>query len=132
MLADRWGAKQTLVSALIFQALMVSAYLLAQDLGALYAVGLLFGVAYGAAMPLYPLLTREYYGERVMGTVYGAVFMISCVGMGLGSWAGGAIHDTLGSYWWLFLGSFAIGGLAAFVGMSLRPPRLVRVPARLA
>jgi MFS family permease len=128
MVADRWGAKQTLLAALVFQALMVFTYLFAQDLGALYAVGLLFGVAYGAAMPLYPLLTREYFGERVMGTVYGAVFMISCVGMGLGSWAGGAIHDTLGSYRWLFLGSFAIGGVAAFLGLSLRPPRRLRVP----
>src|SRR5262249_35469811 len=102
MVADRLGAKQTLVAALFFQALMVSAYPVAGDLSALYVVGLLFGVAYGAAMPLYPLLTREYFGERVMGTVYGAVFMISCIGMGLGSWAGGAVHDALGSYRWLF------------------------------
>lgn len=132
MVADRWGAKQTLVAALVFQALMVFSYLFAQDLGSLYAVGLLFGVAYGSAMPLYALLTREYFGERVMGTVYGAVFMISCFGMGLGSWAGGAIHDALGSYQWLFLGSFGIGGLAALLGVSLRSPVRAGAPAGVA
>ena len=65
-----------------------------------------------------------------MGTVYGAVFMISCTGMGLGSWAGGAIHDALGSYQWLFVGSFGIGAAAALLGLALRPPAPVPAPAR--
>ena len=51
-------------------------------------------------MPLYALVTREYFGERVMDTAYGAVFFISCIGMGLGSYAGGALHDLLGSWPW--------------------------------
>ncbi len=127
MVADRYGAKQTLIAALIFQAGMVSSYLFVREVAGLYALGLLFGIAYGSAMPLYALLTREYFGERVMGTVYGAVFLISCTGMGLGSWAGGAIHDALGTYQWLFVGSFGIGAAAALLGLALRPP--VRVPA---
>jgi predicted MFS family arabinose efflux permease len=130
VVADRWGAKQTLVVALVFQALMVSTYLFVQTTGGLYALGVLFGLAYGAAMPLYALLTREYFGERVMGTVYGAVFVISCTGMGLGSWAGGAIHDTFGSYQGLFLVSFALGAAGIVTGLGLRPP--VRVLARAA
>jgi len=130
--ADRWGAKRTLVSALAFQAVMVASYLFVHDLSGLYVVGLLFGVAYGAAMPLYALLAREYFGERVMGTVYGAIFMISCVGMGLGSWAGGAIHDAFGSYQGLFLASFAIGSFAVFTGIGLRAPVRLRAAARAA
>ena len=55
-------------------------------------------------MPLYAVVTREYFGDRAMGTAYGGVFFISCMGMGLGSFAGGIIHDGLGSYLWLFLG----------------------------
>ena len=132
MVADRWGAKRTLITALVFQAAMVASYLVVRDAGGLYAVGMLFGIAYGSAMPLYSLLTREYFGERAMGTVYGAVFMISCVGMGLGSYAGGAIHDVLGSYRWLFLGSFAVGALAAGLGVTLRPPLRLRAAARAA
>ena len=130
MFADRYGPKQTLVTALVFQAAMVASYLVVRDVGGLYAVGVLFGVAYGSAMPLYALLIREYFGERAMGTVYGAVFMISCTGMGLGSWAGGAIHDALGTYQWLFVGSFAIGAAAAVLGVALRPPAPVVAPAR--
>ncbi len=79
-------------------------------------------------MPLYAVVTREYFGERVLGTAYGGVFFISCIGMGLGSYAGGAIHDLLGSYQWLFLGSFAIGMMAIVLGVTLRAPAVVPVP----
>src|SRR5262249_56240144 len=61
MAADRWGAKPTLLSALVFQAAMVLSYLFIRDLATLYAAGVLFGVAYGAAMPLYALLIRDAF-----------------------------------------------------------------------
>ena len=43
--------------------------------------------------------------------------------MGLGSYAGGIIHDLLGSYLWLFLGSGMLATMAILLGASLRPPR---------
>jgi MFS family permease len=121
IVADRMGAKRTLLVALGLQAVLIFLYLFAAGAGPLYALSLVFGVAYGGAMPLYALVTREYFGERVMGTAYGAVFFISCIGMGLGSYAGGAIHDALGSYQWLFLGSFVVGTMAVMLGLTLRP-----------
>jgi len=126
IVADRVGAKRTLLAALTLQAVLIFLYLFASGAGALYAVSLVFGVAYGGAMPLYALVTRDCFGERVLGTAYGAVFFISCIGMGLGSYAGGAIYDLLGSYDWLFLGSFAIGAMAVVLGVTLRPPAAVR------
>jgi predicted MFS family arabinose efflux permease len=122
MVADRVGAKPTLLAALALQAVMIASFLATTDLGAMYGLALVFGVAYGGAMPLYALVTREYFGEHVMGTAYGAVFFISCIGMGIGSYAGGAIHDALGSYTWLFLGSFAIGSMAVALGLTLKRP----------
>jgi len=114
---------------LTLQAAMVALYLVAHDLGTLTALGLVCGVAYGGVMPLYALVTREYFGEKVLGTAYGIVFFISCIGMGLGSWAGGVIHDALGTYQWLFLASMAIGLMAVIMGITLRPPLQVTVPA---
>jgi MFS family permease len=75
------------------------------------------------------LITRECFGERVLGTAYGIVFFISCIGMGLGSWGGGVIHDELGSYQWLFLGSLTIGAMAVLLAVTLRPPAPLVVPA---
>jgi MFS family permease len=122
MVADRIGAKPTLIAALALQAVTILAFLVVRDLGGLSALGFVFGIAYGGSMPLYALVVREYFGERVLGTAYGAVFFISCIGMGFGSYAGGAIHDALGSYAWLFIASGAIGGLAVMLAAALRPP----------
>jgi hypothetical protein len=64
-----------------------------------------------------------------MGTAYGGVFFISCIGMGIGSYAGGIIHDLFGSYLWLFLGSGAIATMAIVMALTLRPPRTALRPA---
>jgi predicted MFS family arabinose efflux permease len=127
LVADRFGTKRTLVGMLGLQAVMIAFYLVARDLGALYVLSLGFGVAYGGVMPLYALLTREYFGEKILGMAYGIVFFISCIGMGLGSWAGGVIHDALGSYQWLFLGSVGVGGMAVILAVTLRPPSHVSI-----
>jgi len=132
LLADRLGAKPTLVAGLALQAAMIFLYLFVQSAGAFYALATFFGMTYGGVMPLYALLTREYFGEKVMGTAYGGVFLISTLGMGLGSFAGGWLHDALGSYAWLFLSSTAIGAMAAVLAVTFRPPRLVPAPVPIA
>jgi MFS family permease len=129
IVADRFGAKRTLLAGLVFQAASIFLYLFAHDSGTLYALAMIFGVAYGTVMPLYAVVTREYFGERAMGTAYGGVFFISCLGMGLGSYAGGIIHDLLGSYLWLFLGSGAIATMAFVMALTLRPPARAAYPA---
>lgn len=126
ILADRFGAKRTLIASLALQAAMVASYLVVRDLAAFYALAVVFGVAYGGVMPLYALVTREYFGEKVMGTAYGAVFLTSAFGMGLGAFVGGWFYDHLGSYAWLYGSSFAIGALAAFFALTFRRPRPLR------
>jgi MFS family permease len=121
-IADRFGAKPTLVAGLAFQAAMVFVYLFTRDAWSFYAAAVLFGLSYGGVMPLYALVTREYFGEKVMGTAYGAVFLVSTLGMGLGSWAGGWIHDVFGTYAWLFISSAAIGAMAMVLALTFRSP----------
>ena len=129
VIADRFGAKQTLIAGLILQAVTIFLYVFTSEAGALYTLAMIFGVGYGSVMPLYAVVTREYFGERAMGTAYGGVFFISCLGMGLGSYAGGLIHDLLGSYLWLFLGSGGIATMAIVLALTLRPPRSALRPA---
>ena len=123
LVADRAGAKRTLVAGLALQAVAVSLYLFTQDLAGFYAVALVFGFAYGGVMPLYAILVREYFGERIMGTAFGAVAFVSTLGMALGPWAGGWLYDTFGGYFWLFLGSFGIGLGAVAIAFTFRAPR---------
>jgi MFS family permease len=130
LVADRAGAKRTLVAGLALQAVAVSLYLFTRDLTGFYAVALVFGFAYGGVMPLYAILVREYFGERIMGTAFGAVAFVSTLGMALGPWAGGWLYDTFGGYFWLFLGSFGIGLGAVAIAFTFRAPhtRAVALP----
>jgi MFS family permease len=129
LIADRVGAKRTLVVGLALQAVGVSLYLFARDLAAFYGVALVFGFAYGGVMPLYAILVREYFGARIMGAVFGAVAFVSTLGMALGPWAGGWVYDAFGSYAWLFVGAFAIGLAAMAVASTFRAPAPVASPA---
>jgi predicted MFS family arabinose efflux permease len=131
LIADRLGVKRTLIGGLVLQAAIIAAYLMAREVWTFYALAIVFGTAYGGVMPLYALITREYFGEKVMGTAYGAVFLVSSLGMGVGSLAGGLVYDRLGAYAWLFLGSSLIAFMAVVLAMTFRrPARLtVGVPA---
>jgi predicted MFS family arabinose efflux permease len=73
-------------------------------------------------MPLYALVAREFFGERVVGTTFGGIFFISCIGMGLGAYAGGFLYDQLGTYWSLHLSSTLVGAGAIAVALTLRAP----------
>lgn len=123
--ADRVGAKRTLVAGLTLQAFAISLYLVGSGLGGFYALAVVFGFAYGGVMPLYAILVREYFGERIMGTAFGAVSLAATLGMALGPWIGGALYDSLGSYAWMFIGSAAIGLGAVAIATSFRAPRAV-------
>jgi MFS family permease len=131
LVADRVGAKRVLLAGLALQAVAVSLYLVTRELSHFYAVALIFGFAYGGVMPLYAILVREYFGARIMGTTFGAVGFASTLGMALGPLAGGWLYDALGSYFWLYIGSFGIGLGAVAIASTFRPPRLlpVRLPA---
>src|SRR5262249_34561249 len=129
LLADRLGAKTALVAMLTLQALTLTTYLAAQQPSALFGVALVFGLACGGAMPLYALVTREYFGERVIGTAFGGVFFVSCIGMGLGAYGGGLVFDWLGSYWTLYVASTLIGAAAVVVALALQAPRPIPVLA---
>ena len=122
LVADRVGAKRTLVVGLTLQAVAVSLYVFTRGAASFYALSMLFGFAYGGVMPLYAILVREYFGARIMGTAFGAVAMVSTFGMAIGPWAGGWLYDTFGSYFWLYIGSFGIGLGAVAIAFTFRPP----------
>jgi MFS family permease len=129
LIADRIGAKRMLLAGLALQAVSVSLYVFTNSLASFYALAIMFGFAYGGVMPLYAILVREYFGARIMGTTFGAVAFVSTLGMSLGPWAGGWLYDTLGAYFWLYIGSFGIGLGAVALAFTFRPPR--REPAAL-
>jgi MFS family permease len=121
VLADRFGVKQVLVAGLLVQALAIGTYLFVARLGEFYLLAVVFGTAYGGVMPLYAVLAREYFGQRVMGTVFGAATMTSSLGMAFGPLAGGWVFDTFNAYTWLYIGSMSVALGAAGVALAFPP-----------
>jgi MFS family permease len=132
LIADRTGARRTLICGLALQAIAVSLYLFTANLVSFYAVAALFGFSYGGVMPLYAILVREYFPARIMGSVFGVVAMASTFGMAIGPWAGGWLFDHFGGYAWMYLGSFGLGLGAVAIAFTVRPPRLSPMPRSIA
>ena len=124
--ADRIGVKRTLLIGLTIQASAIILYLFTRPLGSFYALALMFGFAYGGVMPLYAVLVREYFGERIVGSVFGAVSTAATLGMALGPWVGGRLFDAVGSYAWMYVGASMIGFAAVVIALTFRAPRAVR------
>jgi MFS family permease len=130
VLADRLGVKRVLIAGLLIQAVAAFAFVFASRLGEFYAVAATFGFAYGGVMPLYAVLAREYFGQRILGAVFGAAAMVSSLGMALGPALGGWIFDTFGRYTWMYIGSAAIGLGAVAIALAF-PPFPKFVPLKL-
>jgi MFS family permease len=121
LLGDRYGARRVLVLGLLAQAFGALAYVTVRGLEGFYAVAATFGFIYAGTMPLYAVLARENFPLRMMGTVIGSTAMAGSLGMATGPLTGGLIYDRLGSYTWLFVGSFAMGIGAFLIAMMFRP-----------
>ena len=74
-------------------------------------------------MPLYASLARDYFGQHIMGTVFGAAAMLSSLGMSIGPVFGGWVFDTYHNYAWLYISSAAVA-VGAVVLALLFPARV--------
>ena len=119
VLADKVGVKRMIVAGLLTQALAAGSYVLATGLGDFYTVAFIFGMAYGGVMPLYSALARDYFAPQIMGSVLGAMTLLSGIGMALGPALGGWIYDHFHAYTWMYLGSLAVGLGAAAIALAL-------------
>jgi MFS family permease len=121
LLGDRFGAKRMLVSGLLLQSFGALAFYFVYQLATFYAAAAAFGFIYAGTMPLYSVIARENFPLRMMGTVIGGTAMAGSLGMASGPLIGGLIYDRLGSYGWLYLGSFGLGLGAFLIALTFKP-----------
>jgi len=122
LLADRFGAKRVLIATLAAQSIAIAAYLGVNTQAEFYTLAVIFGVAYGGGMPLYASLARDYFGQHIMGTVFGAATMLSALGMSIGPVFGGWVFDTFHNYAWLYIASAAVAVGAVMLALLFPKP----------
>jgi MFS family permease len=130
LLADRLGGVRTLLLGSVLQAIALMLYLPSDALVSLYVVSLIFGLSQGGIVPSYALIVREYMPAREAGARVGFVLMATILGMALGGWMSGWIHDVTGSYQAAFLNGIAWNGLNIAIMLWLlsrsRPRRVLQ------
>lgn len=132
-LADRIGGVATLLIGSTLQAIGIFLYVPFNSPASLLAVTILFGLAQGGIVPSYAIIVREYLPPEVAGRRIGLVMLSTIVGMAVGGWASGFIHDLTGSYQAAFLHGVAWNllniAIMAFIITRSKPRKTRLVPA---
>jgi MFS family permease len=85
---------------------------------------IIFGIGSGGVFPLYPAITRSYFGAEGTGGIFGLQLLLSTVfGMALGPLLGGYSYDLFKTYHGAFLISMVVGVLSVLLLFTVRPPR---------
>ncbi len=115
--SDRLGVIKGVAIFFIFQSVAIFLLPLFSGLTAIYMVALLFGLAYGGWVMIYPVITSRLFGTKHSGAILGALGTVAGLGGAFGPYIAGYLYDLTG----LYDLAFFISGLlmlAAF-GLSL-------------
>ena len=110
--SDMIGARKTVFCCIGLQTLAMFLVAFANSLPAFYLFAVGFGLAYGGVLPLYAVVTRELFGMKRFGTVYGMHSLVTSFGMGGGGVVGGYLFDFSGSYFVPLMTSTVLGIIA--------------------
>jgi MFS family permease len=82
------------------------------NMATLYLYAALVGIGVGGLTPILPGLVADYFGRRHFGAIYGALEMVTTLGIMLGPVYGGWIYDATNSYRLAFLSGIIVALLA--------------------
>jgi len=119
-LGDRINRKKLmmLMFAMIFVGLL--AFQMAGQYAIAGVIGFLafFGIGYGGYNAIRPAFTREVFGTKQYGTIFGCLIGMGMIGMIAGPYVAGRLYDIQGSYQnvWLI---FAVIAIVALIATSI-------------
>lgn len=120
LVAERKGARFTLVIAVLLQTVPTLLLLVSTELWSFYSFAFVFGLGFGGEMVGFPIFNRQYYGAGApLSTIYSYQLAGAMLGMAVGGWLGGALFDWTGGYTWSLVLSVTAGFLGVAVAMAL-------------
>ena len=114
-LGDIMDKRYVMMMAAGLQAIAFAMLLKTTNLAMLYVYSALIGVGVGGLTPILPGLVADYFGRRHFGAIYGALEMVTTLGIMIGPVYGGWIYDTTKSYYLAFLSGIIIALLAVIL-----------------
>ena len=118
---DRIGARKGLLLTLLIQTGMIPFLMVSKTMVMFYIFAVIFGFGWGGNSPMYPLLTREYFGTKRLGFIYGGTVVAASLGMAAGAYMGGLLFDVSGSYQLSLIFSLTAGLISIALIPFLKP-----------
>ncbi len=111
--SDKLGIIKGVIIFFMLQTIAIFALPLSTFLWVLYPIALLFGLAYGGWVMIYPVIISKLFGTKHSGEILGALGTVAGIGGALGPLLAGHIYDITGIYDLAFLisGAMCLGAL---------------------
>jgi predicted MFS family arabinose efflux permease len=132
-LGGRFSKKYLLSGIYILRAVIIALFLVLPVSSAtvyLFSAGI--GFLWLGTVPLTNGLVAQIFGVRFVSMLFGIVFLSHQIGSFTGVWLGGYLFDATGSYNLVWIGSIALGVIAAILNLPIDERPVERVEARLA
>lgn len=130
-LGGRFSKKYLLSGIYILRAVIIALFLVLPVTPLtvyLFAAGI--GFLWLGTVPLTNGLVAQIFGVRFVSMLFGIVFLSHQVGSFAGVWLGGYLFDATGSYNLVWIGSIALGVIAAILNLPIDERPVVRMEAR--
>ena len=114
-ISDRIGRKNPLAAVYFIRGMSFLFFALWQNYLTLYIFAIMTGLSWFATVPPTASLTREIYGPKNIGLLYGSITGLHQVGSAVGVLVGGLIFDWTGSY----TPAFVIAAVLLFTASAL-------------
>jgi MFS family permease len=90
----------------------------------LYLYAVLIGLGYGVMAPVPPAVASDLFGGPGFSTIFGTLYVVTCLGLATGTWSAGEIFDRTGSYaaaLWLGLAMAVLSPALLWIVAPRRP-----------
>ncbi|MCX6005036.1 MAG: MFS transporter [Chloroflexi bacterium] len=122
LVSDRIGAKPVILFCLILETVIITWIAFSRDVWTFYIFAALFGIAYPGFVTMMVRITRQLFGFKSLGAIFGMLMISDGIGTGVGPWLAGYAFDVTGSYR-VPLFSVAAGlVIAAIITVIIKPP----------
>jgi len=121
LVSDRLGVKPVILFCLLILALITLLIAFYKDAWTFYVFAATFGVVYSGFATMMVRITRQLFGAKSLGSIFGAVMVADGIGTGVGPWLAGYIFDITGQYQISFI-AVAVGLItAAILTIIIKP-----------
>ena len=119
-MSDRIGPQNALIVCIILCLVSMIWLMFCHSILHFYLFAVLFGFAYGAEVPMIPVLIGQRFGTSNMATLIGVVLFIGNISGSMGPLAGGKVYDLTSHYQYAFVLALAATLLALVVAGFFR------------